>query len=548
MEPIGVASITLSSVTLLGAGWVLLRNVKSWREGYDHGSSTSRLRKMLVICLMVGDVTIAIASSISGAMSLHHHKINGPARGIIGLLMASATWWQCGFATAIAGTTYLALRHPLAGIQLFAEARPWTIILTVFSVGLLQGTLWLGLHGYTQTSTFCLYGSTSSQGAEIMQFIPRTLASLTITFTYLTLVHFLRRPSLTYHFSPQPDRLSTSRFRRGTSPSSMLPPWEALVISSPSQLSPLAEDPPILSLSPTKEQIHSPNTEKPLSEFGTMGGLTPLSLAMQSDFRVDIPKPDPVYLPHRRTFSTTSSASSSSTSSKRSRVSCSSTISGLSLASDVTVVTSLARPSSSLDKPERSNSHLGEGKESEEDFWGMLKYAPPPDAEERKLGAKSRPGTSGGRGRAGTTSGLGRLVRSATLNGGKNGRVHIDDNVILEREEEDVDGEEMESKEMQVQVKSLASCMNKKTEQFLIWFPVTHLLICALVISRFILVTLRRSSETSVGVDILTLLSVSGLGLGDVVIFGIIEPKTKRSYRLEAAEAGVAAEQIHSGP
>lgn len=121
-------------------------------------------------------------------------SLAGPQCNASGMTLALGLWWQYAFSLLIALTTYLSLRHPLSRLKRLIDTHPFPLVALVLVVGIVQAILWKVLKGYDGSHGFCFYGRPSDLGSELMQFLPRLVASLGITAIYIPLIGFLRRP------------------------------------------------------------------------------------------------------------------------------------------------------------------------------------------------------------------------------------------------------------------------------------------------------------------------------------------------------------------
>lgn len=527
LRTVAIFNVTLSSITLLAGVCVLGRAVWTRRtDGDDASSPTSRLRRTLVLCLLGADLLVSTATLGTGATTLARGSASRRDCSVLGWLFSTSCLWQFEFALALALSTYVALRHPLSPAKAVIEARPWYLAGGVVVLGALPASIWLPLKGYMESSTLCLPNSVRPPSGELLLFLPRLISALLIMFIYASLIHFLNRPELTTALSPETERQTFSeRFRRSLSPPSQqviilpdAPPWERMTFPSTSfgidsMTSPAA--PRTARLPPeTPEDVRRilsrPRPLSSLRKVTTVEVEEPKRTSPKPELIVRIRSPDSVYLPHHRSASMASVASTQSTCSVR---------------SDVTAVSALVMPprkSLSVCGDDGAAARVEEVQEEEEieDFWGMLKYTPDQETEHSPHGqlghsnskrkARSRPGT------AGTVRSL-RLVSGAST-------------ISM-----------LSAVQEHPPLESLARCMNRKTTHFLTCFPVLYLVICALALARFVLVV-SRDHPHEVSIGIMTILATLAQGIGNVIIFGVVERNTQRSYRFERDRAEAAAE------
>lgn len=113
--------------------------------------------------------------------------------------------------------------------------------------GVIQAISWDQVRGFTNWGQFFYYGSPWSRTAGMMQFLPRLVSSLIITFTYASLIRFLRRPDITAQCAPTAVARSSSALtlcndctppapKDGDNASAEVPPWEKLVLPDYSKL------------------------------------------------------------------------------------------------------------------------------------------------------------------------------------------------------------------------------------------------------------------------------------------------------------------------
>ncbi|ORX36891.1 hypothetical protein BD324DRAFT_476410 [Kockovaella imperatae] len=506
---------------------------------------------------------------------------------------------QYGFSLTIAVTTYVALRHPLSLAKDLAERGATPIVAMIIVVGGVQAITWRVVNGFHAWRDTCYYAPPSFVSAELIQFLPRLITSLVITMIYIPLIHFLRRPDMTsLYLSPRPaSTLPHPPTIDDPTPPGQTPPWEKLTFPTFHLEDSSKDSSGILGpgLGFANAFLPSKSRSRPSTpQKGLRGGLRRLTISDSPTliqdgspsgrlFAARVKRSRPSTAPSCPTekLQTTMEAPSLSVGSPGLRPPSPLQVIKLPLTFDKDLRPPHQRPSFDSQATKYENLHdlyavAAEDRKADIPFHqAKLPETPAYDGQPRDHSpAGPRPAvdtvdfptspinqrlnkaalsnnhfdwqrspTKDSRHETGHSRQLQVTMLRPTLTMGSeaSARDCASFRGMLEMSPGGyADLEASEPKSTSNQVKSLASIMNRSASSFLLWFPLTHLVICALTIARYAGYAATRDDGPAL--EALTTLVVLGQSTADVVIFGFVERRTRHKYRNKVDECTQVAE------
>ncbi|ORY30332.1 hypothetical protein BCR39DRAFT_558612 [Naematelia encephala] len=188
-----VEYVDLTMLTCTIAGALLIIGSMTILE-FQGRTATTRMR--IVQSLVISDLILGITGLIGTAKSVAGDPLRQGSVSCdgLGVMIVTVLWTEHLWTLALAFATYMILIHPLHSITSLLEKRWYILWLIVWVISFAVAVLSYELYGFTPSGGICFYPSKSGLYGELMQFVPRGFVFLCITFFYIRLFVFLRRP------------------------------------------------------------------------------------------------------------------------------------------------------------------------------------------------------------------------------------------------------------------------------------------------------------------------------------------------------------------